>query len=133
MAISADDRVAINDLIAMHGHLMDAGAFERLDELFSAAVVYDLADFGLGPLRGVAAIRDAATALGDRNPVGHHVTNVVLTELDDHAVRVRSKGIGINADGSCGSVVYDDVVERGPGGWRINYRKVTARSTPLGG
>jgi hypothetical protein len=102
MAISADDRVAINDLIAMHGHLMDAGAFERLDELFSAAVVYDLADFGLGSLRGVAAIRDAATALGDRNPVGHHVTNVVLTELDDHAVRVP-------------------------------YRKVTARSTLLGG
>ncbi|GII22776.1 nuclear transport factor 2 family protein [Planosporangium mesophilum] len=131
MAISAEDRIAINDLIALHGHLMDAGELDRLDELFSPEVVYDLGDFGLGPLQGIEAIRDAAIALGDRNPVGHHVTNVILTEMDEHAVQVRSKGIGIQADGSSGSVVYDDIVQRGPGGWRIAYRKVTARRTPL--
>jgi hypothetical protein len=56
MAISAEDRIAINDLIALHG-------------------------------------RDAAIVLGDRNPVGHHVTNVILTEMDEQAVRVRSESL----------------------------------------
>jgi 3-phenylpropionate/cinnamic acid dioxygenase small subunit len=78
------------------------------------------------------AIHDAAITLGDRNPVGHHVTNVILTEMDEQSVRVRSKGIGIQSDGSSGSVVYDDVVKREPGGWRIAYRKVTPRRAPLG-
>jgi hypothetical protein len=132
MAISTEDRIAINDLIALHGHLMDAGEFDRLDELFSSDVVYDVSDFGFGALHGVAAIRDAAMALGDRNPVGHHVTNVILTEIDERTVRVRSKGIGIQADGSCGSVGYDDLVRRYPDGWRIAVRKVTARRAPLG-
>jgi hypothetical protein len=30
--------------------------------------------------------------MGDRNPVGHHVTNVILTEVDGQVVRVRSNG-----------------------------------------
>ena len=37
------------------------------------------------------------------------------------------------ADGTAGSVVYDDVVTRTPDGWRISHRRVTARRAPLGG
>ena len=33
-------------------------------------------------MRGIAAIREGALALGDRNPVAHHVTNVVVTPVD---------------------------------------------------
>jgi hypothetical protein len=29
-----------------------------------------------------------AIAMGDRNPVGHHVTNIILTEVDGQVVRV---------------------------------------------
>jgi hypothetical protein len=55
-------------------------------------------------------VREAAIAFGDANPVGHHVTNIVTTPVDARSARVRSKGIGIKADGTAGSVVYDDVV-----------------------
>jgi 3-phenylpropionate/cinnamic acid dioxygenase small subunit len=133
MAITSDDRAAICELIALHGHLMDDGDLARLEELFTADVTYDLEDFGLGVLHGVAAIRDAALAMGAANPIGHHVTNLMLTELDAETVRVRSKGIGIKADGTSGSVIYEDTVRRTGAGWRIGARKVIARRAALDG
>lgn len=133
MALSEQDRIDINDLINRHGHLMDAGELDRADELFTPDVTYDVADFGLGQLHGTAAIRTAARALGDANhPVGHHVTNIVITGIDDRSARVQAKGIGIKADGKTGSVVYDDLVTRRPDGWKISHRKVTARRAALG-
>jgi ketosteroid isomerase-like protein len=131
MSLSAEDRLAINDLVALHGHLMDGGELDRMDELFSADVVYDLEDFGLGTLHGIDAIRDAAIAVGARNPLAHHVTNVVIAGVDGDSVRVLSKGLAVNADGSAGSVVYADVIRREGAGWRIRTRKVTARRSPL--
>lgn len=133
MALSAQDRIDITDLINLHGHLTDAGELDRMGELFTQDVTYDVSDFGFGSLHGLEAIRDAALALGDANPVGHHVTNIVITGIDDGSARVRTKGLGVNADGTAGSVVYDDVVTRGPDGWRISRRTVIARRAPLGG
>lgn len=132
MTLSWEDHVAINELIALHGHLVDAGELDRLDEVFTADVAYDVSGYGFGVLRGLASNRDAALALGDRNPVGHHVTNVVLTEEEPDLVRARSKGIGVMADGTCGSVTYDDTVVRTGHGWRISERIVRARRAPLG-
>ncbi|MGI8333725.1 nuclear transport factor 2 family protein [Actinomadura scrupuli] len=132
MALSEQDRIDINDLINLHGHLTDAGELDRAGELFTPDVTYDLDDFGLGSLHGIESIREAALALGDANPVGHHVTNIVITGIDDHSAQVRSKGIGIKVDGTAGSVVYDDVLMRRPDGWKISYRKVTARRAALG-
>jgi len=43
-------------------------------------------------MHGIDAIRSAALALGDRNPVAHHVTNIVITPLDDDTASARSKG-----------------------------------------
>jgi hypothetical protein len=63
----------------------------------------------------------------------HHVTNVVVTAWADGQVQVRSKGLGIKADGSCGSVSYEDTVVRTADGWRISYRRISPRRTPLGG
>jgi 3-phenylpropionate/cinnamic acid dioxygenase small subunit len=133
VSLNPQDRLAIHELLALHGHLMDDGALDRLAELFSEDVSYDLEDFELGVLHGVAAVREAALAVGERNPVGHHVTNVIILSDDGAQARVRSKGIGVLADGSCGSVTYEDVVRREPSGWRISYRKVVARRRPLGG
>ncbi|GGL14708.1 hypothetical protein Sme01_18580 [Sphaerisporangium melleum] len=132
MALSEQDRIDINDLINLHGHLVDAGELDRAFELLTPDVTYDMADFGRDSLHGIAAIRAAALALGDANPVGHHVTNIVITGIDDGQARVRSKGIGILADGTAGSVVYDDIVLRRPDGWKLGYRKVSARRAALG-
>jgi ketosteroid isomerase-like protein len=132
MALTDQDRIDIHDLINRHGHLTDAGELDALSGLFTPDVTYDLDDFGLGALHGMAALREATLALGDANPIGHHITNIVITDIDDSEARVRSKGIGIKADGTAGSVVYDDVVTRRPDGWKICYRKVTARRAALG-
>jgi 3-phenylpropionate/cinnamic acid dioxygenase small subunit len=131
MALSAEDRLAVHELVSLHGHLMDNGEFDRMDELFCADVVYDVSAFGLGELHGYGAIKKSSLMLGDANPVSHHVTNICVTEDPDGTVRVRSKGIGVSASGSVGSVVYEDVVRRETAGWRIAYRKVIPRRTPL--
>lgn len=127
MTLAPGDRAEITELLARHGHLFDDGEFDRLDLLFTASVRYDVTAFGGGVLQGIEAIRAATLALGDRNPVGHHVTNVVLTEQPDGSVRARSKGIGIYADGTAGSVTYEDEIVRTGDGWRIDARTVAPR------
>ncbi|MBO4159366.1 nuclear transport factor 2 family protein [Micromonospora antibiotica] len=145
MPLSADDRLAIHELVALHGHLMDDGAFDRLSELFTDDFAYDVTAYGFGVLRGYAAFAEAARTLGDGNPLGHHVTNVVVSEDADGTVRVRSKGLGVPVDGPVGTVVYEDVVRRvetrppagtagarrPATGWRISYRRVVPRRRPL--
>jgi 3-phenylpropionate/cinnamic acid dioxygenase small subunit len=127
VTLAPDDRAEITELLARHGHLFDDGEFDRLDLLFTASVRYDVTAFGGGVLQGIEAIRAATLALGDRNPVGHHVTNVVLTEQPDGSVRARSKGIGVYADGTAGSVTYEDEIVRTDDGWRIDARTVAPR------
>src|SRR6202167_6178371 len=110
MELSEQDRIEINDLINLHGHLTDAGDLDRAGELFTPDVTYDLDDFGLGSLHGTAVMRAAALALGDANPVGDHVTHIVITRIDDRSAGAQSQGIGVMADGTAGIVAYDDVV-----------------------
>ncbi|TDB81992.1 nuclear transport factor 2 family protein [Micromonospora sp. KC721] len=131
MPITMDDRIAITDLINSHGHLTDRGDFDGLATLFAEDVVYDVSALGGGKLIGLAAVREAGLALADANPVAHHVTNIVLRETADGTVNALSKGLGVMADGSTGSVAYEDTVERTAAGWRITHRIVRARRTPL--
>lgn len=133
MTITQEDRAAVHELIAMHGHLCDSGELDRLDEVFTVDVTYDVTDLGHEPLQGVTACAAAGRALGDLNPVGHHVTNVVLAERTEDRIHARSKGIGVYANGTSTSVTYEDTVVRTELGWRISHRKVLARRTPLGG
>jgi hypothetical protein len=69
----------------------------------------------------------------DAHDRSHHVTNVVLTEIIAGQVQALSKGLGVHADGTCGSVTYEDTVVHGEHGRRISRRRVIARRTPLGG
>jgi len=131
MALTAEDRLEVYELLALHGHLIDAGSFERLDELFTADFVYDVEAFGLGRLEGPEAFAAASRALGDDNPLGHHVTNPLVIGDRPGEATVRSKGIGILADGTSGTVVYEDVVRRTEAGWRIARRTVIPRRRPL--
>lgn len=112
---------------------MDSGEFDRLDELFTEDFVYDVEALGFGSLIGAAAFTEASRALGDDNPLGHHVTNALVVGDDDGdgEARVRSKGIGIRADGTSGTVVYEDVVRLTATGWRIARRTVVPRERPL--
>ncbi|MDQ0913105.1 hypothetical protein QFZ22_009090 [Streptomyces canus] len=133
MTLALEDRLAVTELIALHGHLVDAGALDRMHEVFTANVVYDLSDFGQGELAGLVAVKEAALALGAGNPVAHHITNVCVEEITGDPVHARSKGLGVMADGSCGSVTYEDAVIRVGAQWRISHRRVLARKLPLNG
>jgi myo-inositol catabolism protein IolC len=59
------------------------------------------------------------------------VTNALVVADEDNVATVRSKGIGILADGKSGTVVYEDVVRRTGAGWRIARRAVLSRQRPL--
>jgi hypothetical protein len=131
MSLTTDDRVAITDLINLHGLFADSGQLDRLRELFTADIAYDVSNVGGGVLHGVTAVIEAGYALGEGNPLAHHVTNTVLTELDDGRVHAWSKAIAIHTDRSCGSATYEDTVVHTPDGWRISHRTVRARRVPL--
>jgi len=128
--LNAEDRWAIAETVSLHGHLFDGGQLDRLGEIFAPGVVYDLSDLGMGALEGIEAIRRGALALGERNPIAHHVTNVVITDEAPGAVTVRSKGLVIRADGTLGSVNHLDTLVRHDGQWRISRRVITAQRGP---
>jgi len=131
--LSAKDRWAIAEILSMHGHLFDGGRLDRLEEIFAPGVVYDLTDRGLGTFEGIEAIRRGALQLGDRNPIAHHVTNVVITHEAHDEATVESKALLIMADGTLGSVNHLDTLIRHDGQWRISRRVITAPRRPMNG
>ncbi|MTE15252.1 nuclear transport factor 2 family protein [Nocardia aurantiaca] len=131
MSISTADRLAIHELLALHGHLSDIGAFERFGEVFTDDAVYDLTAYGAGVVTGRDALRDMALQLGDANPLGHHVSNIIVSPATADTVETLAKGLAVNADGTTGSVTYEDTVVRTAAGWRISHRRVVPRRKPL--
>jgi hypothetical protein len=126
MPLTTTDRLAIHELVSLHGHLADDRRSEDLDVLLTPEASYDVSAYGLGVVQGLPALVELfASAPGDQ-PIGHHVTNVIVTadpDRDDRA-RVRSKGLSVMADGRVGTVVYEDDVVRTADGWRISARVV---------
>jgi hypothetical protein len=131
--LHAEDRQAIGETLALHGHVFDEGQLDQLGEIFTPDVVYDLSDAGVGTFEGIEAIRSGALQLGAGNPVAHHVTDIVITSEEDGLVTARSKGLMIMANGTLASVTHLDTLRRHDGGWRISHRVVLAQRTPLGG
>jgi hypothetical protein len=130
--LHAEDREAIGETLSLHGHLFDGGHLDRLGEIFTPGVVYDMSAVGVGTFEGIEAIRSAALQLGAGNPVAHHVTNVVITG-DGDSVTALSKGLILMADGTVASVTHLDTLRRQDGGWRISRRVISPQRTPLGG
>ncbi|QLQ17456.1 MAG: nuclear transport factor 2 family protein [Micropruina sp.] len=122
------DLVAIHQLLSLHGHLVDGREFDRFDELFTNDVVYDVTDMGQGIIQGLSSLRDVSAAFveDERNPVGHHLTNVIVEGPIGDIVTARSKGLGVLRDGCVGTVTYVDRVVRTADGWRIAERRVLA-------
>jgi len=131
--LTAEDRWTIGETLAWPGHIFDRGQLDRLEEIFTPEVVYDLSDVGVGTFEGIEAIRSGALRLGAGNPIAHHVTNIVITGEEDDLVTVQSKGLMLMADGTFASVTHLDTLRRDQCGWRISRRVVLAQRTPLGG
>jgi hypothetical protein len=54
--LTAEDRLAIHELLALYGHVIDERQFSRVDELFTPDARYDVSDFGQGVHHGPEAI-----------------------------------------------------------------------------
>jgi SnoaL-like domain len=121
------DILAIHELLALYGHIIDQREWQRVDELFTSGAVYDMTAFGLGTVVGTAAIRRLWSRPDAAHPLAHHATNIIVQEDADGTVRVLSKGLGVGPNGRVGSVVYRDVVERTPQGWRFVSRSAQLR------
>jgi hypothetical protein len=130
--LSTDDRLAIHELVSLHGHLADDRRSEDLALLLTAEASYDVTAYGLGIVRGLPALTELFSSAPGDQPVGHHVTNIIVIadpHADDRAT-VRSKGLSVMANGAAGTVVYEDDVVRTEDGWRICARVVVpARPT----
>ena len=132
MSLDVGDRLAIHELLALYGHLIDERRWDELDRVFVPDAVYDATDFDMPVTRSLAELVAEWTSEEGltRHPLAHHSTNVVVLEDDDGTVRVLSKGIGVGAGGRVGSVTYRDVAVRVDGGWRLASRTAVLRRAP---
>ena len=55
------DTLAIHQLLALYGHLIDERQWSRLDEVFTDDLVFDATDFGLGVTHSLDELREAWT------------------------------------------------------------------------
>lgn len=124
MPLTVEDRLSIHELISLHGHLADDRRDDELHLLLTDDAIYDVSAYGLGIVQGLDALTELFSERPGQQPIGHHVTNVIVSAHDDSTATVRSKGLAVMADGTTGTVIYDDVVIRTSAGWRISQRTV---------
>lgn len=126
--LDVTDRLAIYELLALYGHIIDERQWSRIDELFTSDSVFDMSDLGWPTARGVAAIRGQWAHKDAPHPLAHHGTNIVITEESDGTVHVLSKAMGVGYKGHVGSATYRDVLRKTPEGWRFAHRRVIVRT-----
>jgi hypothetical protein len=114
--------LAIGEVLSLHGHIFDAGQLDRLEEIFTSEVVYDMSAVGIGMFEGIETVRRAAASMGDSGPLAHHVTNVLISSDEDDVATAQSKGLMLMRDGTLESVTHLDTLRRYDGQWRISHR-----------
>jgi hypothetical protein len=127
-SLTATDVLAIHQLLALYGHLLD-DEYGRLSEVFTADAVLNFRGRDHAPIHTVAAIsKFFAEASGSS---AHHTSNIVITEHSD-GVQARSKFFVpyTRADHDVHrwyGGVYEDIVVRTAEGWRIAARVIDGR------
>jgi hypothetical protein len=121
-AFQVEDRLAISEVLSLHGHIFDAGQLDRLEEIFTSEVVYDMSAVGIGVFEGIETVRRAAASMGDSGPLAHHITNVLISSDEDDVATAQSKGLMLMRDGTLESVTHLDTLRRHDGQWRISHR-----------
>jgi 3-phenylpropionate/cinnamic acid dioxygenase small subunit len=113
--------VEILQLYALYGHVMDDRDWSRLAEVFTPDCVFDATAMGVPLMEGLKAVAEVS-ASSPLAPVAHHVTNVLVEQVDADRAVVRAKAIGIYAKGRAFSGDYRDELRRTDDGWRIDRR-----------
>jgi ketosteroid isomerase-like protein len=123
MASHSDDIAEITDLMNRWGFLLDDRDWDNLGDCLTDDAVYDGSVFGFDPVQGLDNIR--AVLRDGKHASAHHATNVIVDFGTDGEPVVRSKGIGVQEDGTVKSAAYEDEMRKTPAGWRISKRKLT--------
>jgi 3-phenylpropionate/cinnamic acid dioxygenase small subunit len=131
--MTADDRIAIENLIFRYARYVDTAQYEELGALFADAVI--TANKTSERFSGSAQVRDYWRMSNKRFADGTPRTHHVVTNLEFDAatgagqVRVRSCFTVLQATGkvplqpiACGR--YEDVFESGPAGWRFRSKHI---------
>jgi hypothetical protein len=130
--LSAEDRLAIGELLAAYCSAIDLGRWETLPELFTDDCRLDFgATMGVHEGReGLRAFADALRSAGIR--MRHYVTNVVVSGDGD---RARAECYVLAFVGEPGSLSQttgryeDELVKRG-GRWAIRVRRAVIELPP---
>ena len=91
MSLTVEDRLDIHEVIALHGHLCDAGAYARFGKVFTSDLEVDAGDLGLAPLPidpsrpRLDTYIAAAHRRGPGGALALHVTNVIVCAEGDGA------------------------------------------------
>ena len=122
--LETHDIVAIQQLMAHYGHLVDAREFPRLGEIFADDGAFDVTAYQAGRHEGLAAV----IAFFERasHPPAHHSTNLYVFQADGET-RASSKYAVPSEAGRMYGGDYRDRLVRTANGWRIQERIVTAR------
>jgi hypothetical protein len=129
MALTAEDRLDIHDVLVRYGFVVDDRDWAGFAGVFTPDAVIDFGSddppTGLAPIVGVEEIvrqyRDILT-----HPLQHIIINHVMDPVSDDEVVVRSKALFPVPDNRVFEGLYRDVVVRTPAGWRIKYKWMTA-------
>jgi hypothetical protein len=125
--LDAADRIALHELAALYGHLLDQRRWDNLDLVFTEDLVHEGLTHTTHSIAERVALWTSPEAI-NRHPIAHHITNPVVTENPDGTVRMICKGIMVRSDRPPVSIFYEDIAVRTDQGWRIAHRKVTNRT-----
>jgi 3-phenylpropionate/cinnamic acid dioxygenase small subunit len=123
--MQSSDMLAIHDLLARYGHVVDDADWRRLSEVFCEDGQFDLEAIGRGSAQGMEEIQLCFAGLD--HPLAHHTTNVTIEPDGVQRARVRCKYLVVSDDGKSRTGEYHDDVVHTPEGWRIERRVVVPR------
>jgi hypothetical protein len=122
--LQPSDRLEIQELEALYGHLIDQRRWDDLDRIFAAHVVIESTAETTNDLPSRIKWWRSLEGL-HRHPVAHNITNTVIHENADGSAGAISKGVLIKEDGHTFAVVYEDTLSPTESGWRIVHRRIT--------
>jgi hypothetical protein len=143
MGLTVEDRLAVQDLIILYGHMHDSKQPHRIgDEIFAEDGEID---FGTGKLIGRSAIQAFFGSFDGLYDTSHIITNFII-EGDGDRARCHShclawhwlKRPDVDGRPSLHPVDtlivggYDDQLRRESAGWRITRRRTVQYGTGLG-